>query len=94
MLVYRSLNVLSLNEGIGVYGEIFNVLLLNNDGWQNLIHDKVQHAMLICRSPVCHDILGCHGDQVRLAVRVRVYPYPEDICAVWVMFAVKYRSIL
>ena len=47
-----------------------------------------------CRSPMCNDILSCHGDQVRLAVRVKVYPYPEDVCAVWVMFAVKYRSIV
>ena len=49
---------------------------------------------LAYRSPVCSDILGCRGDQVRLAVRVKMYPYPEDVCAVWIMFAVKYRSIL
>ena len=49
---------------------------------------------VVHRSPVCSDILSCRGDQVRLAVRVKLYPYPEDVCAVWIMFAVKYRSIL
>ena len=31
---------------------------------------------------------------MRHAVRVKVYPYPEDVCAVWVMFAVKYCSVV
>lgn len=48
----------------------------------------------VCRSPVCVDIIGCRGDHVRHAVRVKFYPYPEDVCAVWVMFAVNYRSVL
>ena len=49
----------------------------------------------VCRSPVCSEIVGCRaGDHVRLAMRVKVFTYPEDVCAVWVMFAVKYRSIL
>lgn len=61
-------------------------------------------AILIClnqsncfsnpRSPVCAEILACRGDHVRMAVRVKIFIYPEDICAVWLMFAVKYRSIL
>ena len=50
--------------------------------------------MCYCRSPVCADIIGCRGDHVRHAVRVKVYPYPEDVYAVWVMFAVKYCSIV
>ena len=49
---------------------------------------------LVFRSPICVDIIGCRGDHVRHALRVKCYPYPEDVCAVWVMFAVKYRSIL
>ena len=43
---------------------------------------------------MCVDIIGCRGDHVRHALRVKFYPYPEDVCAVWVMFAVKYRSVL
>ena len=50
--------------------------------------------MDLYRSPVCVDIIGCRGDHVRHAVRVKVYPYPEDVCAVWVMFAVKYQSVV
>ena len=34
------------------------------------------------------------GDQVFHAVRVRVFPYPENAAVVWVMFAVRYLSIL
>ena len=47
-----------------------------------------------CRSAVCDEIIRCRGDQVRLAVRARVFPYPEETNAVWIMFAVKYKSIL
>ena len=49
---------------------------------------------VISRSPVCEEIICCRGDHVRLAVRVRVFTYPESACAVWIMFAVRYRSIL
>ena len=46
------------------------------------------------RAPVCEEIINCRGDQVRLALRVRVFPYPESACATWVMFACKYKSVL
>lgn len=46
------------------------------------------------RSPFCKDIVSCRGDHVRLAVRVRVFTYPENTCAVWLMFACKYCSVL
>ncbi|TRY84949.1 hypothetical protein DNTS_019027, partial [Danionella cerebrum] len=46
------------------------------------------------RSPFCEEIVCCRGDHVRLAVRVRVFAYPESTCAVWIMFACKYRSVL
>eukprot|EP00064_Thunnus_orientalis_P000978 superscaffoldBa00000059_g979 len=45
-------------------------------------------------SPFCDEIVCCRGDHVRLAVRVRVFVYPENACAVWLMFACKYRSVL
>ena len=51
-------------------------------------------SSLISRSPVCVEILSCKGDHVRMAVRVKIFVYPEDVCAVWLMFAVKYRSIV
>ncbi|KAL4617007.1 centrosomal protein of 76 kDa [Arapaima gigas] len=46
------------------------------------------------RSPFCEEIVCCRGDHVRLAVRVRVFAYPESACAVWIMFACKYHSVL
>uniref|UniRef100_A0A8C9UZV9 Centrosomal protein of 76 kDa n=1 Tax=Scleropages formosus TaxID=113540 RepID=A0A8C9UZV9_SCLFO len=46
------------------------------------------------RSPFCEEIVCCRGDHVRLAVRARVFAYPESACAVWIMFACKYRSVL
>ena len=52
------------------------------------------HCCLPPRSPVCAEILSCKGDHVRMAVRVKIFVYPEDVCAVWLMFAVKYRSIV
>nr|XP_032826957.1 centrosomal protein of 76 kDa [Petromyzon marinus] len=46
------------------------------------------------RSPFCDEIVSCRGDEVRLAVRTRVFVYPENACAVWIMFACTYRSVL
>lgn len=48
----------------------------------------------VCRSPVCEEIINCRGDHVRLGVRVKVYPYPENALATWIMFACKYKSVL
>jgi len=59
------------------------------------IHMNARRAFAAClRSPMCEEIICCRGDQVRLAVRVRIFPYPERACAVWIMFAVKYKSVL
>ena len=45
------------------------------------------------KSPVCEEIINCGGDCVRLAVRVRVFTYPESACATWIMYACKYKAI-
>ncbi|XP_033119568.1 centrosomal protein of 76 kDa-like [Anneissia japonica] len=59
------------------------------------IHRNARRAFATClRSQVCENIVCCRGDHVRLAVRVRVFTYPESACATWVMFACKYKSIL
>ena len=55
---------------------------------------KIFILFLCNRAPVCEEIINCRGDQVRLAVRVRVFPYPESTCATWIMFACKYKSVL
>lgn len=59
------------------------------------VHMNARRAFGTClRAPVCEEIIRCQGDHVRHAVRVRVFPYPESTCAVWIMFACKYRSVL
>ncbi|XP_010878657.1 centrosomal protein of 76 kDa isoform X1 [Esox lucius] len=61
----------------------------------HFLHRNARRAFATClRSPFCDEIVCCRGDHVRLAVRVRVFVYPESACAVWVMFACKYRSVL
>ncbi|XP_061450865.1 centrosomal protein of 76 kDa isoform X1 [Rhineura floridana] len=61
----------------------------------HFVHKNARRAFAAClRSPFCEEILCCRGDQVRLAVRVRVFTYPESACAVWIMFACKYRCVL
>ncbi|XP_015269858.1 PREDICTED: centrosomal protein of 76 kDa isoform X2 [Gekko japonicus] len=61
----------------------------------HFVYRNARRAFATClRSPFCEEIVCCRGDQVRLAVRVRVFVYPEYACAVWIMFACKYRSVL
>ncbi|CAM4698077.1 unnamed protein product [Leuciscus chuanchicus] len=61
----------------------------------HFLHRNARRAFATClRSPFCEEIVCCRGDHVRLAVRVRVFAYPESACAVWIMFACKYRSVL
>ncbi|XP_071785511.1 centrosomal protein of 76 kDa-like [Asterias amurensis] len=59
------------------------------------VHRNARRAFTAClRSQVCEEIISCRGDCVKLAVRVRVFTYPESACAVWIMFACKYKSVL
>ncbi|XP_059713695.1 centrosomal protein of 76 kDa isoform X3 [Haemorhous mexicanus] len=61
----------------------------------HFVHRNARRVFATClRSPFCEEIICCRGDQVRLAVRVRVFAYPESACAVWIMFACKYHSVL
>ncbi|XP_019380589.1 PREDICTED: centrosomal protein of 76 kDa isoform X1 [Gavialis gangeticus] len=61
----------------------------------HFVYRNARRAFATClRSPFCEELICCRGDQVRLAVRVRVFAYPESACAVWIMFACKYRSVL
>nr|XP_019946664.1 PREDICTED: centrosomal protein of 76 kDa [Paralichthys olivaceus] len=62
---------------------------------RHFLHRSARRAFATClRSPFCQEIVSCRGDHVRLAVRARVFVYPENVCAVWLMFACKYRSVL
>lgn len=37
-------------------------------------------------------VLGIQGHETTLALRVRVFAYPEDLFSVWVMLAAKYKG--
>jgi centrosomal protein CEP76 len=59
------------------------------------IHRNARRAFNSClKSDVCESIISCRGDQVRLAVRVRVFVYPESTCATWLMFACRHKVVL
>lgn len=47
----------------------------------------------LMRSKMAIEIIECIGDVVRHGIRVKIVPYPEDVCAVWLMIAVKYRPV-
>ncbi|XP_002130643.2 centrosomal protein of 76 kDa-like [Ciona intestinalis] len=46
------------------------------------------------KNTICSEIIECRGDRVRLAVRVLVSLFPDDVSATWVMFACTYKSVL
>ena len=49
---------------------------------------------IISKNSVAIDIMQTRGDTVRFAFRIKVVAYPEEINAVWVMLAVRYRSVV
>lgn len=51
---------------------------------------KILHALR--KSSVASDILYTRADHTHFAVRVLVLPFPENIVAVWVMLAVRFRA--
>jgi hypothetical protein len=47
----------------------------------------------LLKNDSCADILGARGDSLRFGLRVKVFAYAENVCAVWVMLAVKYKPV-
>ena len=45
----------------------------------------------LLKSPVALSIMQCAADQARLALRLRIFVYPDDVCAVWLMIASRHR---
>jgi centrosomal protein CEP76 len=53
--------------------------------------EKIMHHLFTHK--VGREIVGATGgDQMKHALRVKIVPYPENVCAVWVMIAVRFRS--
>jgi centrosomal protein CEP76 len=48
----------------------------------------------ILKSAVGEEIVQCRGDQVKLALRVRIFPYPESTIANWVMISCRYKIVV
>lgn len=58
-------------------------------------HANANRIFNIClENTLCEEIIKMRGDQVRLALRVKVVAYPEAAIAVWVMFACRYKLTL
>ena len=38
------------------------------------------------------DILGTQVSDIAFAIRVKIFPYPEHVCSVWLMLAMKYTT--
>ena len=59
------------------------------------LHFTTSHAPAILdgwlSSDVARDILECRTYKARLAVRVRVFPLPDNVASVWAMLAIAYR---
>lgn len=59
------------------------------------IHRNGRRVFAAClKSPICEEIITCRGDQVKLALRVKIFTYPDSAIAVWVMFACRYKIIV
>lgn len=45
------------------------------------------------KNKVAYEIITAKGDSINHAARVKIVPYPEKVCAVWVIIAVRYQSV-
>eukprot|EP01112_Ceratiomyxa_fruticulosa_P014986 TRINITY_DN4355_c0_g1_i2.p1 TRINITY_DN4355_c0_g1~~TRINITY_DN4355_c0_g1_i2.p1 ORF type:complete len:624 (-),score=98.42 TRINITY_DN4355_c0_g1_i2:51-1922(-) len=58
------------------------------------LHRSPSRMMLaFLRAKACHDIFNSRGDQFRYALRGKVFVFPEDVTAFWVMVACKYINV-
>lgn len=53
--------------------------------------DVTRMGITLAQSKDARTLLETVGDQVAFALRVRVHPFPEDTCAVWVFLAVRFK---
>jgi len=60
---------------------------------QVLHRNAVRAFRTSMKNQVCADIVECRGDNVRHAVHVSVSVFPDDVVAMWIMFACRYCSV-
>lgn len=59
------------------------------------IHKNPRKILNAClKSSICEEIITCRGDQVKLALRVKVNTYPESAIATWIMLACRYKIVV
>ncbi len=59
------------------------------------LHRNARKAFAAClKASVAEEIIACRGDQVKLALRVKVIAYPENTVATWLMIACRYKIIV
>ena len=59
------------------------------------LHRNARKVFAACmKACVAEEIVTCRGDQVKLALRVKVIAYPENAVATWVMLACRYKIIV
>jgi centrosomal protein CEP76 len=58
------------------------------------IHKNFRKIFNACmKSPIGQEIITCRGDQVKLALRVKIYTYPELAIATWLMLGCRYKRV-
>jgi centrosomal protein CEP76 len=45
------------------------------------------------KNKVAYEVITARGDSVNHAARVKIVAYPEKVCAVWVIIAVRYQPV-
>jgi centrosomal protein CEP76 len=60
---------------------------------QTISLDAKKNFSLLLKSTISEQIIFCKGDQVKLALRIRIFPYPESAISTWIMLACRYKAI-
>ena len=58
--------------------------------YRSLCSSVIVPAML--KETAIRDMLGIQNTDVTFALRVKIFPFPEHVCSVWLMLAVKYST--
>lgn len=73
-------------KGIVGSGMTFKALPINVTSEDE---NKIMNVLLSCNAGT--NIINAIGDNVKLGIRVKIFPYPESVRSVWIMFGVAYR---
>lgn len=93
----RQYNVYSTYVHVAVMVNVKGVYFLESSVYltqpllsRSLCPSVVVQSML--KEGAIRDMLGTHMTDVTFALRVKIFPYPEHVCSVWLMLALKYST--